>query len=156
MKYTLCFLTKGEEVLMLLRAKEPNKGKWNGVGGKIEANETPAESCQREVLEETGLSVTHLIFRGIISLDGDESIAVFICGDFKGHLIASSEGVLEWKKKDWILSSSEVVENIPLFLEDVLDIRYEPKEYACRYSSTGEMIGFKIKPLAGSAASMSS
>lgn len=44
MNYTLCFLLNESEVLMLFRAKEPNKGKWNGVGGKIEFNETPKES----------------------------------------------------------------------------------------------------------------
>jgi len=34
-RYTLCFLTRNDHVLMLHRAKSPNKGLWNGVGGKI-------------------------------------------------------------------------------------------------------------------------
>ncbi len=42
--FTLCFCLAGDKVLMLQRAKEPNLGKWNGVGGKIEPGETPRES----------------------------------------------------------------------------------------------------------------
>ena len=53
--HTLCFLTRADQVLMLHRRKPPNQGLWNGVGGKIEAGETPLEGCLREVLEETGL-----------------------------------------------------------------------------------------------------
>jgi 8-oxo-dGTP diphosphatase len=144
-KYTLCFLKKENEVLMLLRAKEPNKGKWNGVGGKIEISETPDEGCKREVLEETGLVLRKMIFKGLIALNGNECIYVFVSNDFEGDLIPSEEGSLEWKSLEWILSSRDVVANIPLFIEDVLDISSEPKVYNCSYSETGEMTGFHVK-----------
>jgi NADH pyrophosphatase NudC (nudix superfamily) len=42
------------------RNKKPNdihEGKWNGLGGKFEAGETPEECVIREILEESGLSV---------------------------------------------------------------------------------------------------
>lgn len=52
---------------MLLRAKEPNKGKWNGVGGKIENGETPDESCKREVFE--GIGVKEAEFQGDYSIE---------------------------------------------------------------------------------------
>lgn len=42
-KYTLCFIKKGCQLLMLNRDSAPTKGLWNGVGGKIEANESPTE-----------------------------------------------------------------------------------------------------------------
>ncbi len=134
---------------MLLRAKEPNKGRWNGVGGKIEPDETPSCCCKREVLEETGLQVTDLSYRGIISLDGADQIYVFISRDFAGTVIDSPEGILEWKTIDWILQSSEVVTNIPLFLETILDPNTEPRRFECRYSSSGELISFEIKKMEG-------
>ena len=34
--YTLCFLTRRDEVLLLHRRQPPNQGLWNGVGGRIE------------------------------------------------------------------------------------------------------------------------
>nr|WP_263323508.1 8-oxo-dGTP diphosphatase [Neobacillus sp. Marseille-Q6967] len=147
MKYTLCFVVKGEVVLMLLREKEPNKGKWNGVGGKIDPYETPLESCKREVWEETGLNIRNPVFRGIIALDGIESIYVYVCDEFEGEILASNEGILEWKSLNWILTSNEAVENIPLFIEEVLDLQGDLHVYNCCYSAAGEMIDFQKMPL---------
>ncbi len=47
-KYTICFIKKGKKILLLNRNKKPNMGMWNGVGGKIEDNETPYEGIIRE------------------------------------------------------------------------------------------------------------
>lgn len=46
-------LSKG---LFCIRSKEPYKGKYNFVGGKVEENETNDEAAYRELLEETGIS----------------------------------------------------------------------------------------------------
>ena len=43
---TLCYLEKDSKYLMLHRTKKEidiNKGKWLGVGGKIENGETPEQ-----------------------------------------------------------------------------------------------------------------
>jgi 8-oxo-dGTP diphosphatase len=42
-------------VLLLRRRKEPNLGLWSPPGGMIEPDEDPAQSAEREFLEETGL-----------------------------------------------------------------------------------------------------
>ena len=58
---TLCYITRGDEVLMLHRVKKKNdvnKDKWIGIGGKFEADETPDECLLREAKEETGLTLT--------------------------------------------------------------------------------------------------
>ena len=58
---TLCYIEKDDKYLMLHRTKkknDANKGKWIGVGGKIEENESPDECLIREVYEETGLKLT--------------------------------------------------------------------------------------------------
>ena len=39
------------------KANDIHEGKWNGLGGKFEAGETPEECVVREVLEESGLSI---------------------------------------------------------------------------------------------------
>ena len=36
------------------KANDIHEGKWNGLGGKFEAGETPEECVIREVLEEIG------------------------------------------------------------------------------------------------------
>ncbi|MDP6585179.1 MAG: NUDIX domain-containing protein, partial [Anaerolineales bacterium] len=53
--HTLCFITSNEKILMLLRYNPPNEGLWNGVGGRIEKDETPLQACLREAHEETGI-----------------------------------------------------------------------------------------------------
>lgn len=46
-------LSKG---LFCIRSKDPYKGKYNFVGGKVEENETNDEAAYRELFEETGIS----------------------------------------------------------------------------------------------------
>lgn len=53
--YNICFIRRGDQILLLNRQKSSWMGAWNGIGGKIEQGESPVESVRREVLEETGL-----------------------------------------------------------------------------------------------------
>jgi mutator protein MutT len=46
-----------QQVLLIQRNQPPASGLWSIPGGKLEAGESLAEACQREVLEETGLEV---------------------------------------------------------------------------------------------------
>lgn len=45
-----------DKALFCIRAKEPYKGKYNFVGGKVEEGETNDQAAYRELLEETGIS----------------------------------------------------------------------------------------------------
>ena len=57
---TLCYIDIDDKYLMLHRVKKQNdinKGKWIGVGGHTEDQESPEECLLREVKEETGLDV---------------------------------------------------------------------------------------------------
>ena len=45
-------------VLLVRRGTPPARGRWSIPGGKQEAGETLIEACLREVLEETGLTIT--------------------------------------------------------------------------------------------------
>lgn len=60
---TLCYIENDGKYLMLHRVKKQNdinKGKWTGVGGHAEDQESPEECLLREVKEETGLTLTRL------------------------------------------------------------------------------------------------
>lgn len=65
---TLVFLTRGDEVLLLKGAPHKNlwAGKYNGLGGHIEAGENPYRAARREVREEAGLEIAGLTLRAVI------------------------------------------------------------------------------------------
>ena len=71
---TLCYITRGSEVLMLHRVKKKNdinQDKWIGIGGKFEENESPDDCLLREAREETGLTLTRWRCRGIVTFLND-------------------------------------------------------------------------------------
>ena len=124
---TLCYLEADDSYLMLHRIKKKNDmnhDKWIGVGGKLEAGESPEECVKREVLEETGLSVIDPVFRGILYFFNTEYetefIYVFSSDRFEGSLKECDEGVLEWvPKKD--MFSLPVWEGDKIFLDVLMN-----------------------------------
>jgi 8-oxo-dGTP diphosphatase len=62
-----CIIKSGDQYLLLKRAKEPNKGKFVPVGGKIDPFETPYDAVIRETKEETGITITSPAFCGVLT-----------------------------------------------------------------------------------------
>ncbi|AZV60009.1 NUDIX domain-containing protein [Peribacillus frigoritolerans] len=147
--YNICFITRKRsnevEVLMLFRQKDPNQHKWNGIGGKIEKGETIDESMEREILEETGLKVRGMSFRGIVTWNETGGMYVYRAEDTGGGLSACDEGELAWKPFQWVMEASEVVSNIKYYLKDILQDE-PPQEFACTYENE-QLISVKKKPL---------
>ena len=48
---------KNDEILLVKRNKDPNKGQWAIPGGSVKLGETLQKAVEREVREETGLIV---------------------------------------------------------------------------------------------------
>jgi 8-oxo-dGTP diphosphatase len=145
-KYTICFIQKDDQLLMLYRMKAPNFHKWNGVGGKIELGENPLHSVKREVWEETGLTIMDPTYRGVVSWNNGAGMHVYTAIQFDGQLTPSEEGPLEWKSIQWVKESSEVVSNIPIFLDHMLS-KEAPVEFAFFYNDDGTINSFKKIPL---------
>lgn len=99
---TLCYIERDGQYLMLHRVKkenDENRDKWIGVGGKFEAGESPEDCVLREVREETGLTLTHWRYCGIVTFvlaDWTEYMHLFCADGFTGSLRECEEGVLEW------------------------------------------------------------
>ncbi len=100
---TLCYLEKDGCYLMLHRVKKEkdlNKDKWIGVGGKFEDKESPEDCLKREVLEETGLTLTRWRYRGLVTFISNEApteyMHLFTADGFEGEMHTCSEGALEW------------------------------------------------------------
>ncbi len=131
LKYTICFIRQGDNILLINREKPSWMGSWNGVGGKLEKGETPEECILREVLEETSIRLQNVEYKGVVTWVED--------GIFSGGMYAFvadipknfsyitpkkvREGILDWKNISWILNSKNtgVALNIPMFLPKMLN-----------------------------------
>ena len=106
---TLCYVLRGNDVLMLHRVKKKNdinKDKWIGIGGKFEENESPDECLLREALEETGLELTSWQCRGIVTFltetGNGEYMYLFTADGFEGELKECDEGDLQWVSREFL------------------------------------------------------
>lgn len=124
---TLCYIEKDNKYLMLHRTKKENdvnEGKWIGVGGKFEKDETPEECLLREVKEETGLVLTEYKLRAVITFISDswetEYMYLFSANEFAGELTTCDEGELKWVEKDRILNLN-IWEGDKIFLKKMIE-----------------------------------
>lgn len=104
---TLCYLEQDGQYLMLHRVKKShdvNHGKWIGVGGKFEFQESPEDCLLREVREETGLTLKSWRYRGIVTFvyndDEAEYMHLFTADGWTGTLRDCAEGELRWVPRD--------------------------------------------------------
>lgn len=134
-RFTLCFIRKNDQVLMLNRHHRPMMGKWNGIGGKIDPGESPMQCVIREAYEETGLRLGEAVYAGSvtwITQSGVSGMHLFsaACSSETEYdtPVNTVEGILDWKRIDWVLhpDNGGIADNIGQFLPDVLaGIRYE-------------------------------
>jgi 8-oxo-dGTP diphosphatase len=103
----------GRRVLLVRRDRrpdDPQRGKYNGLGGKLEANEDIVACLRREIREESGLECESLHLRGTISWPGfgkqgeDWFGFIFLIDRFTGVPFRdNADGPLEWIDVDRIL-----------------------------------------------------
>jgi 8-oxo-dGTP diphosphatase len=130
-KYTICFIKQDNKLLLINREYPAWMGSRNGVGGKLEANETPLECIIREVFEETGMKLNEVKYKGTVTWEFD---GVFIGGmyafiaEVPNNLIYETpkktcEGILDWKNISWVLDpqNTGVAKNLPIFLPKMLN-----------------------------------
>lgn len=136
---TLCYILRGEDVLMLHRTKKKNdinQDKWIGIGGKLEEGESPDGCLLREAKEETGLTLTSWQCRGIVTFLSNQAegeyMYLFTADRFEGALKECDEGDLQWISRDFLDALPKwegdqifldlLWQNAPFFL---LTLRYE-------------------------------
>ena len=108
------FSADGSRVLMIHRNARPNDvhlGKYNGLGGKLEANEDVVAGMRRELLEEAGIVCESIQLAGTISWPGfgnqgeDWFGFLFRIDRFSGTIRESNpEGTLLWVEVSDVLA----------------------------------------------------
>jgi len=97
------FIRRDDKVLLIHRSASARvwPGRFNGVGGHVEAGEALAEAARREVREETGLHVQNLRLAGLLhvteaGLGEGVLVVVFTAEADRLEVVASTEGGLHW------------------------------------------------------------
>ena len=146
---TLCYIERDECYLMMNRNKksnDENEGKWIGVGGHLEENESPEECVLREIKEETGLEVTDLRLRGIITFIlpdwGNELTFLYTAKTDTAEAAPCSEGTLAWIPISKIPALS-LWEGDRIFLP-LLQSRQDCFSLKLIYSSGGALTGHSL------------
>ena len=97
------------KTLFCIRAKEPYKGLYNFVGGKVEENETNEEAAYRELFEETGISDKDVKLDHFMDLNYfkyENNLQVYY-----GILKHEVNLVEEKNKLEWVAINDELLDN---------------------------------------------
>ncbi|GAC1560444.1 MAG: 8-oxo-dGTP diphosphatase [Herpetosiphon sp.] len=142
----------GQLVLLIHRNKRPDDthwGKYNGLGGRLEPNESVIGGMRREIMEEAGIIVDALTLRGTISWPGFGKNGeawfgfIFRIDRWHGELHAGNhEGTLEWHPVN-ALARLPVWPGDRLFLPLVFDSDQRPFHGVMPYHQ-GTMVSWHV------------
>lgn len=110
-RYVVIFLLSKDSktVLLIKRNNEPFKNCYNGIGGKIENDETKFEAAKRECFEETNIDVQDMSHLMTITYpegttNNNTELNVFYSFVEKQEIKENSEGSYEWKDIDFAMN----------------------------------------------------
>lgn len=121
---TLCFIRNKEKLLLVEFSKEKGEmqGFYNAPGGHLEANEGIIECARKEILEETGLELEDIKFKGVVHISNffGKNVMAFITLSETNQIevIESSEGKLHWVNIDKI-DELNAFEDIKIILNKI-------------------------------------
>ena len=96
---TLVYLFRDNQILLAMKKRGFGVGKWNGVGGKLQAGETFLQAAMRETKEEIEVDVTLGEPHGLIHFHDASSewfIHVFRSTTFRGEPKETEAMRQEW------------------------------------------------------------
>lgn len=91
-----------EKILMCKRAKEPYKGKYNLVGGKVEQGEDELHAAYRELQEETGITNEDVSLKHLMNFQyqmSDMELEVYVGKLNKNVQVKEEVNELVWMDK---------------------------------------------------------
>jgi 8-oxo-dGTP diphosphatase len=107
-QYTVVLVHTPAGVVLINRKKVPYIGLWNGLGGKFEAGESALDCAQREVFEESGLTIRAPKVCGIVhwyvddQLRGDLHLVKACADDLNPQAQMTREGVITAWPETWL------------------------------------------------------
>lgn len=136
----LLFNKNYDKVLLVKRNKKPYPNCWNGIGGKIEQNESIIDATIRECQEETNINLKNpkqlLTLRYPQNNPLNSNVELHIMYDIVDEetpLKDNEEGHYEWKNIDFVMdiNNQEIagLSNLNQFVKEILDLENIKKFY---------------------------
>lgn len=130
----LLFNVDMSKILLIKRKKNPYLGLYNGIGGKIEENESVFECCLRETIEEINvklfnpkLLVTY-IYPESNGLHKNSNIELNVMYDIikESKIEENEEGTFEWLPVEFVLDTNNKLiagyGNVGIFVREILGL----------------------------------
>lgn len=92
-----------EKILMCKREKEPYKGKFNLVGGKVEQGEKELDAAYRELQEETGITKEDINLKHLMNFQyemSDMELELYVGKLNKEKVVIEEINKLYWLDKN--------------------------------------------------------
>ncbi len=100
----ICVLRHRTELLLLERAREPNRGLFTPLGGKLDRWEAPRAAAIREIREEAGLADAAVRLAGTLVETAPGAYnwwsAVYVAEIARIPLPPCAEGILHWVPRE--------------------------------------------------------
>lgn len=110
----------GAEVALIQKSKPAwQKGRLNGIGGKIETGEKPSEAMIREFQEETGATVED--WRPFCTLKGPDWAVEFFESWVPAEVATQEEEEVMWVLVSQIQTLPHVIDNLRWLIPMALD-----------------------------------
>ena len=100
---TLLLILKNKQILLAEKKRGFGVGKFNGIGGKVEKDETIEDAMIREAQEEIGVTPTDFTKMATITFDewiNDEEkqviMSVFVAQNYVGKIVETDEMRPKW------------------------------------------------------------
>ncbi len=101
---TLCFLFKGNQILLAMKKRGFGANRWNGYGGKLNEGESLEDAAIRELEEESGLKVRKDALKKISEIDflfvkkpeWDQCVHTFFVNEWEGEPQETEEMRPQW------------------------------------------------------------
>lgn len=127
------------KILLVKRNKQPYKNCWNGIGGKVEKNETVFDCAKRECMEETNINLTNpkllvtYVYPETNSINSNSTLNVIYDFVNEVNVDENEEGYYEWKDIDFVMNSQDKTiagfSNLNQFVKEILDLENIKKFY---------------------------